>query len=377
MSQFPQLKVIARSSAFEYKNKNIDLKEVSDALGVQAVLTGRVAQRDDDLLVSVELVNARDRTQIWGERYSRKAADIQGIEKEITRAISEKLRLRLSGAQEQQLAKRATQNPVAYELYLTGVFYYRQPGLEGIKKSLDYFDQAITLDPNFAPAWVEVGRVNNYLAGNSVVNPKEPLAKAKAALQQALALDETLPDAHLELARIKHSEWNWREAENEYLRAMELNGNLAEAHSRYSPYLSLMGRHTEALAENKRAQELDPLRIGLRRQEAVALSLARRHDEAVEKAERAMSLEQPNHGNSYFGLALIYESNGMYQQAIESYRKAISILGETTSLQCYLGYTLAMSGKRKEAQSILHKLKTTKEYVSPTELANASGWAGR
>ncbi|HKR61682.1 MAG TPA: winged helix-turn-helix domain-containing protein [Pyrinomonadaceae bacterium] len=369
LSQLPQLKVIARSSAFEYKNKNIDLKEVSDALGVQAVLTGRVAQRDDDLIVSVELIDARDRTQIWGERYSRKAADIQSIEKEITRAISEKLRLRLTGVQEQQLTKRRTQNSEAYELYLTGIFYYRQPGMDGVKKSLDYFNRAIALDPNFAPAWVEVGRVYSFFAGNSVVNPKEPIAKAKAALQKALDLDETLADAHLELARIKRGEWQWAAAEAEYLRAIELNRNHSEAHRVYSNFLSLMTRHEEALAEIRLAQDLDPLSVRLRRDEAFSLQLARRYHEAVEKAEQALTLEPPRHGQTYFGLALIYNSNQMYPQAIDAYRKAIGILGETTSLQCYLGYSLAMSGKRKEAESILHKLRTTKEYVSPTELA--------
>ena len=369
LSQFPQLRIIARNSAFQYKNKGVDPKEISDALGVQAVLTGRVAQRGDDLLVSVELVDARDRRHIWGERYSRKSTDLQALERDITRAISEKLRLKLSGAQEQQLTKRATQNPEAYELYLNGVFLFRQPGIEGVKKSLDYFNQAIVLDPNFAPAWLEVGRVNSYFAGNSVVDPKEPLAKAKAALQRALELDETLAAAHSELARIKQAEWNWAEAENEYRRAIELNVNLADAHRMYSTYLSLMARHGEALAENKLAQDLDPLRLALRRQEAFALSLARRHDEALEKAERIMALESPSPGGAYYGLGVMYASSGKYQQAIDSYRKAISLLGETTSLQCYLGYALAMSGKRKEAQSLLQKLKTTEDYVSPTELA--------
>jgi TolB-like protein/DNA-binding winged helix-turn-helix (wHTH) protein/tetratricopeptide (TPR) repeat protein len=369
LSQVPKLKVIARSSAFEYKRKKVDVKEVSKALDVNAVLTGRVAQRGDDLWVSVELIDARDRTQIWGERYDRKVVDIEVLEKEITRTISEKLRLRLSGEQTQQLTKRATQSPEAYELYLNGIFYFRKPGLEGVKKSLEYFNRALTQDPNFAPAWLEVGRVNSYFAGNSLVDPKEPLAKAKAALQRALELDGKLADAHTELARIKQSEWNWTDAENEYRRAIELNDNLAEAHQMYSTYLSMMGRHEEALAEIKRAQELDPLRIGLRRSEAFALSLAGRSDEAVEKAERTMILDPPSQGNTYFGLALIYETSGRYQQAIEAYRQAISILGETTSLQCYLGYSLAMSGKRKEALAILQNLKTTRDYVSPTELA--------
>jgi tetratricopeptide (TPR) repeat protein len=241
--------------------------------------------------------------------------------------------------------------------------------MDGITKSLDYFEKALALDRNFAPAWVEVARVNDFLAGNSMLNPKEPLARAKAAVQRALALDETLPDAHLQFARIKRSEWDWAGAEQEYKRAIALNPNLAEAHGKYSSFLSIMGRHAEALAENKRAQDLDPLRIGLRRQEAFALLLARRYDEAVERSEQTLSLEQPTHGIPYFGVGLIYGATGRYHQAIAAYQKAISIMGETTSVRCYLGSTLAMAGRKREALSILSKLKTTQEYVSPAELA--------
>jgi len=368
LSQLPQLKVIARNSTFEYKGREANSQEVSHALGVQAVLLGRVVQRGESLVVSVELVNARDRTQVWGERYTRKAADIQIVQEEIARTISEKLGLPLSGAQKQQLTKRATGNPQAYELYLNGVFYFRKPGIEGVRKSLDNFNQAVTLDPNFALAWLEVARVNSFFAGNSLLEPKVALTKAKAATQKALELDDTLAEAHLALAGIKKNEWDWAGAEREYRRAIELNPNLAEAHSEYSNYLSVIERHTEALAENKRAQELDPLRISLRGQEAFALYLARRYDLAIEKQQQTIELGS-GHGGPHFGLGLMYAAKGMYEPAITEYQKAISIIGKTTSIQCYLGYALAMSGKRSEAQAIRDKLKTGKEYVSPTELA--------
>lgn len=368
LSQLPQLKVIARNSTFEYKGKDVNPQEVSRALGAQAILLGRVVERGDSLVVSVELVNARDRTQVWGERYTRKTADIQVVQEEIARTISEKLGLPLSGGQKQQLTKRATDNPQAYELYLTGVFHYRKPGIEGIKKSLDYFNQAVTRDPNFALAWIEVARVNRFLAGNSLVEPKEALARAKAATQKALELDETLAEAHVELAASKKDEWDWAGAEHEYKRAIELNSNLAEAHNRYSQYLSLMERPAEALSEIKLAQELDPLRVGLRANEAYALSLARRYDEAIEKLKQYIELN-PGHGISHLNLGFMYEGKGMYEQAISEYQRAMSINGETTSIQCYLGYALAMAGQRSKAQAILSKLKTTKEYVSPTELA--------
>ncbi|MBA3319992.1 MAG: winged helix-turn-helix domain-containing protein [Pyrinomonadaceae bacterium] len=368
LSQLPQMKVIARNSAFEYKGKDADPQEVAKALGVQAILTGRVMQRGDDLVVSAELVDARDRTQVWGGQYSRKATDIQAIQEEIARTISEKLRLRLSGAQEQQLTKRATENTQSYQFYLNGLFNLRMGGFENVRRALDYFNQAVTLDPNFALPWVGVANANRYLTFHSLLDPKEPLAKAKAAAQKALELDETLAEAHVALAGIKQDEWEWAGAEHEYKRAIELNPNLAEAHNRYAQYLATMGRHTEALDENERAQELDPLRLGLRRQEASFLYLARRYDEALEKQQQAVKMES-DFRYSHFNLGLMYAAKGMYEQAINEYQEFISIEGETTNSQIYLGYALAMSGKRSEAQAILDKLMRTKEYVSPAELA--------
>jgi TolB-like protein/DNA-binding winged helix-turn-helix (wHTH) protein/tetratricopeptide (TPR) repeat protein len=368
LSQLPQLKVIAINSSFQYKGKDVNPQDVSRALGVHAIVLGHVIQRDENLVVSVELIDARDKTQVWGERYTRQATDVQAVQEDIARTISEKLRVKLTGAQEQQITRRATENPQAYELYLTGLFYFRKPGIEGIRKSLDYFNQAVALDPKFALAWVEVARVNRFLAGNSLLDPNEALPRAKAAVQRALESDETLAEAHVELAATKRDEWDWVGAEHEFKRALELNLNLAEAHNRYAMYLSIMERHAEALAENKRAQELDPLRIGLRGNEANLLSLARRYDEAIEKLKQYMELN-PGHGTSHLMQGFMYEGKGMYEQAISEFQKAMSINGETTSSQIYLGHALAMSGQRGKMLAILNKLKTSKDYVSPSELS--------
>src|ERR1700730_17174171 len=351
-----------------YKGKQIDPQEVANALGVQGIVTGRIVLRADNLLISVELVNARDKTQMWGGQYTRKAADIQAVQEEIARAISEKLRLRLTGAQEQQLTKHATQNPQAYQLYLNGLFYLREGGFENVRKALDYFNHAVGLDPDFALAWVGVARTYRFFAGNSLLDPKEALIKAKAAVRRALELDETLAAAHWVMAGIKQNEWDWAGAEGEYERAIELNPNLADAHFRYAEYLSLIGRHTEALAEIKRAEELDPLQDSVRVREADTLFLARRYDEAIEILQNAIKLTPESIG-AHFSLGSTYAAKGMSEQAINEYQKEISIQGETTTGLCYLGYALGMSGKRSEARAILDKLKTTKEYVSPTELA--------
>src|SRR2546423_4082411 len=217
LSQLPQLKVIARSSAFKYKGKEVDPEEVAKALGVQAIVMGRVVQRGDDLQISVELVNALDKTQMWGEQYNRRAADLQAVQAEIARTISEKLRLRLTGAQEQQLTKRATANPQAYQLYLTGLFYQRKGNnIENAKKALDYYNQAVALDPNFALAFASMTQNYLNLARTGAVDPKEALAKGEEAARKALELDEMLADAHNGLALIKHFTWDWSGAESEY-----------------------------------------------------------------------------------------------------------------------------------------------------------------
>jgi TolB-like protein/DNA-binding winged helix-turn-helix (wHTH) protein/tetratricopeptide (TPR) repeat protein len=368
LSELPGVKVIARSSSFKYKNQEIDPRAVGKALGVEALLMGRVVQREDDLQVRAELVEAQTGAQIWGEQYVRKASDIQTVQEEIAHAVTGSLRLQITGAQEQRLTKHATENTQAYQFYLNGLFHLRQGGVEDVRRALDYFQQAVAMDPDFALAWAGVARVHLAFAGNSWLDPKEANAKAKAAAQNALRLDETLPEAHVVLALIKQHEWDWAGAEREHRRALELNPSLIEAHNRYSDYLSIMERHSEALAEIKRAQELDPLRTGLRLREAWFLSLARRYDEALELMEQTFKAEPPDAG-AHRMLGFMYEGKGMYQEAVAEHEKANSVEGETTGNLCYLAWALAGAGRRSEAQAILEKLNATKEYVSPAELA--------
>lgn len=364
----PQLKVIARSSSFKYTGKNVDLQEVAKALNVQAIVTGKVIVRGDQLLISAQLNDTRDKTQMWGDQYNRKATDLQTVQEEIARIISEKLRLRLTGAEEKLLTKHATQNEQAYELYLNGVYYDRKGGNENKKRAFDKFNQAIAFDPDFALAYANAAVVYNILAENGVFDPKEATPKAKWAAQRALDLDDTLAEGHAAMALIKKGEWDWSGAENEYKRSLELNPNLALAHGDYAVYLSNMGRHTEALSENKRAEELDPLSIRFRNREGVLLTAARRYDEAIQEFRDIIKL-QPDLEDTYIFLAYAFADKGMYSEAIANYQKFISIKGEDTSVPIYLAYAYAMSGKRNEALALLDKLKTTKEYVSPGELA--------
>jgi TolB-like protein/DNA-binding winged helix-turn-helix (wHTH) protein/Tfp pilus assembly protein PilF len=368
LSQIPGLKVIARSSSFKYKGEQVDPREVAKALGVETVVVGRVVQRGQDLEVRAELVDAPEGTQIWGEQYSRRADDIQTMQEQIARAITEKLRLRLSGEQEQRLTRRATANSRAYQFYLNGLFYLRKRGPKDLTKALDYFNQAVAIDPGFAVAWAGLAQTHLIFARNGLLEPKEANAKAKAAAEQALKSDDTLADAHLAMAVLKQHEWDWAGADRDFRRAIELNPNDVSAHDEYTEYLSCMERHGEALAENKRAQELDPLQSSLRRREAWTLHLARRSKEALQLMQQSIKLEPPTLG-AHDQLAWIYEGNGMYAEAVAERQKAIDIIGETTGGLCYLGGALAGAGRKAEAQAILEKLKTTKDYVSPEELA--------
>jgi serine/threonine-protein kinase len=367
LSQLPQLKVIARSSSFKYKGKEINPEEVAKTLNVGAIVTGRVIQRGDELQISVELVNAQDKTQMWGERYTRKAADLQAVQAEIAHTVTEKLRLRLTGAQEQQLTKQATQNPQAYQLYLNGLFYFRKGNFENYKKALDYYTQAVALDPKFALAYAGMAPAYTNLT-ESGADPTELLAKGRAAAQKALELDESLAAAHSSMAVIKLYEWDWSGAENEHKRALELIPNLAGEHGNYALYLSMMGRTAEALAENRRAQDLDPLRISLKSGKAIILYFGHQYDEAIQVFQSVITL-QPDYAAAHLILGDTYAAKGRYEEAIAEYQKYISLNGETTSTLCYLGCAYAKSGKRDEALAILNKLKTTKEYVSPAELA--------
>ena len=367
LSQLPQLKVIARSSSFKYRGKDIDVDEVSKALGVGAVVMGRVLQRGDDLLVSVELVNAADKTQIFGEQFTRKVTDLQSLQSLISKEIAEKLRLRLTGDQQQKLDKKPTQDAEAYRLYLDARANTLNGGNETIKKALDQYSQAATRDPNFALAHLGIAYCYRFLATNGVLNPKEALEKGKASLAKALALDDGLAEAHYTLGLYKDAELDLQGAGQEYRRAIELDPNNASAHSIYGSYLICIGRSDDGLAEIRRGMDLDPLRTSYKRVLASNLYIARRFDEAIVVLQDYLKTGPDAVGHSTLGYA--FAAKGQYADAIAEYQRSMDIDGENTSDLCYLGAAYAGSGKRKEALDILEKLKTTKEYVSPTELA--------
>ena len=367
LSQMPGMKVIARSSSFQYKGKDVDAQKIANALGVEAILMGRVAQRGDTLLISVEMVDARDKTQVWGEQYNRKTADILQIQSEISREVAEKLRVRLTTGEEQQLVRRERANPQAYELLLKGRFHEHRGGTEDLRRAVEYYQQAIAVDSTYGAAYAALSLSYNDLVGYSLLDPKEFMPKAEAAARKALELEESLDEAHLALATLKTSTWQWVDAEREFKRAIELNPNLFRAHNTYSAYLSAVGRHEEAITEMQRAQELDPLSLFADAELGFTFYKARKYDQALEVLKKSLELDQ-NYPLTHTYLALTYAAKGMPAEAIAEHKESMRLGINTPGMQIYLGAAYAQAGDRAAAQRILRQLERSGEYVSPGEL---------
>ncbi len=377
LSELPNLKVIARSSVFRYKGKEVDPQTVGRELGVHAVLTGRVVRVNDDLVIETELVDVDTQTRLWGERYSRKLSDIIALQDDISREISEKLRLKLSGEERKQLAKRYTENSEAYQLYWKGRYYWNKRRPEDIREAIRYFQQAIELDPAYALAYT--GLADCYVLGNLLqLSPKEAMPVAIEKTNRALQIDPELAEAHTSLAKIKLSyEWDWAGAESEFRRALELKPGYATAHQWYGVYLSEMGRHDESLEQRKRALELDPLSLSISTGVGRAYFWARRYDESL--AHLQTSLERdPKYADTHWSFGLAYEQKRMYDEAVAAYQRAIS-LSKTAEFPegkpemiAALGHAYAAAGRRDEALRIIEQLKelvSRQSYVSPYSIA--------
>jgi TolB-like protein/Tfp pilus assembly protein PilF len=368
LSELPQLKVIARNSSFKYRGSGLDLQDVAGKLGVRAIVTGRVARVGDSVNVRVEMVDAGENRQLWSEQYNRRASDLLSMQQEIAQAASDKLRLKLNGSQEQQLAKSDTVNPQAYELLLKGRYAFSRSGTDNLKKSIDYYEQAVSADPNYALAYAELSLKYYILTGQSAADPKVYMPKAESAARKALSLDDNLAEAHLAISRIYVARWQWQEGESERKRAIELDPNNALAHDLYAQLLALLGRHDESIVQGRRARELDPLSAFTSGNLGFRLYFARRYDESIAELKKAHELD-PDSDFVYNILGYSYAGKGEFKEAIAAYQEAVRLGDQSTSIQVYLGAAYAGAGERAKAQAILTRLQNTKEYVSQGELA--------
>jgi len=265
LSRVSKLRVVPRSTVFRYKGKQNAPEQIGQELKVRGVVTGRVARRGDAFLVSAELTDVNRDSQLWGESYSKKLADIQNVQEEISRSIADNLRIELSGKEKQEIAKRDTQNPEAYQLYLRGRYFWNQRTPDGVRKGLEYFEQAIQKDPNYALAYA--GVADSYaVVGGSYLNldDKESRPKAREAALKALELDDSLAEAHTNLAdTYLYFDWDFAKSDEEFRKAIALNPNYPTAHQWYAECLYATGRFDEAIAEAKRALELDPNSVSI------------------------------------------------------------------------------------------------------------------
>ncbi|MCA1622577.1 MAG: protein kinase [Acidobacteria bacterium] len=324
LSQLPKLNVKARSSVFRYKGKEKDAQTIGKELSVQAILTGKVVQRGNDLSLYVELVDVASDKVIWSETYNRPMINLVALQKDIARDVSNNLQTKLSGADKQRLAKSYTQNTEAYQLYLKGRFYWNKRTPVENRKAVEYFEQAIALDPTYALAYAALA--DCYILQLPSTPRKERFPKARAAAMKALEIDETLGEAHTALAEVEVDAWNWSDAERGFKRAIELSPNYPTARHWHAELLSRLGRHDEAITEIKRAQELDPLSLPINTMVGHILMMAHRFDQAIEQYKKTLEMD-PNFNLASAWLTETYIYKGMYEEAITEAEKRIAGLG--------------------------------------------------
>jgi serine/threonine-protein kinase len=364
LSALPQLRVMARSTVFTYKGKEVDPRLVGKDLNVRAVLTGRVVQRGDNLIIGAELVNSADGTRLWGDQFTRKLADVLSVQEEIVRQITARLRLSLTGEQQKQLSKRHTVAPEAHQFYLKGRYQWSKSDETGLKNSIELYNRAIDIDPNYALAYA--GLADSYFfMSNLFMPPKEAIPRSQAAAKKALEIDETLAEAHAALAMASANyDWQWVEGERDFKRAIELNPGYAPVHNQYGIFLIYLKRFDEAQREMDRASELDPLSPYIHVGTAWPALFSRRYDAAIARLQRIVALN-PDFSNGHINLGWAYAAKGAYEEAISAFTKAKQF-DPAWYITAYLGNVYARAGKPEQGRKALAELqeRAKREHVS-------------
>ena len=355
LSQLPGLKVSPTSSVMRYKGKETELTKIASELGVDAVMTGRLVKRGDNLNITVELVDIRNNKSLWGEQYERKMSDLLATQREIAASIVQKLQLKLAGNEAKGITKRYTDNNEAYQLYLKGRFHFARRTKNELERAIEVFQQAIKLDPKFALAYVGLAESYVVMPSFPYMSPTQAFPQAKAALAKALELDPELPEAHAISGMIAAAyDWNWAEAEREFKRSLELDPSLALTHYRYAwTYLSPMGRHGEAIAEMERATEIEPLSLIQGANFAGVYMYARQFERALEQAKKTYDLDPTFFGGQNW-LCHTYDARGMYAESLSICEKTV---GTTFPLLAPMGYAYAKTGRRREAEKVINRFK--------------------
>jgi adenylate cyclase len=371
LSNIRELKVPARTSVFMFKGKAEDIREIGRKLNVQTVLEGSIRKEGSQLRITVQLINVSDSFHIWSEAFDKELTKVFEIQDEISLAVADKLKLTLLGAEKAKLAKRPTENLEAYSFYLQGRNFWNKRGEKNLIKSIEYFEKAIEIDPNYALAYAGLGDAYYILGNNGVWPAEKAYPKAKAAAFKALEIDDKLAEAHTSLAGIiEDYDWDFVGAEKELKLAIELNPGYATAHQFYAYHLSNLGRHEEAMKEIKIARNLDPLSPRISANVGLFLYYERRYDQALEEFNKALEVD-PSHYATHAWLGFAYEAMGKYEEAVRCYLRGIELYGGSKDRDPYIAGCYALMGKQEEARKILNNLieYSKGNYVSSVAIA--------
>jgi len=328
LSEIPALKVMAWTTVSRYRDRQADVRTLGRQLGVKSVLTGRLFRQADRIVIQTELVDVNRGSQLWGQQYDHRTADILSLQEQLSRDIGANLRIRLTGIEQKKILSRYSASPEAYQLYLKGRFFWNKRNREGLLRAIDYFQQAIRVDPRYAVAYAGLADCYNLLDDWGKTPPRDSFPKARAAAEKALALDDSLAEAHTSLAMVHQSyDWDWAAAEQEFKRAIELNPNYPTVHQWYGMFLASLQRFKEAESEVKRAEQLDPLSPIIAMAVGEVYAWERRYDDAILQYRKALDLN-PSFAGAYGNLSSVYEQKKMYSEAIRASVQAWTLDGE-------------------------------------------------
>ncbi len=359
--------VIARTTMMQYRGTHKSASQIGRELGADYILEGSVRRSDGRVRIAAQLIQVSDQTHVWADSYERNLSNVLELQSDVAGAIAERIQLQLTPAQRERLASAPAVNPAAYEDYLKGRFYWNKRTEEGFQKAIAQFNQAIAEDANYAPPYAGLADTYSLLGSvpANVLEPRVAMSKAREAATRAVALDESLAEAHVSLGYVKMAyEWDFPAAEAEFKRAIELNPAYPTAHQWYAFYLTAIGRAEDADHENMLAKKLDPLSLSVNSQIAWSYYIARRYDDAVTQSRKLIDLE-PNLYTSHLYLGLAYEGQKLYPQAIEEFQKANALSGGNPIVLGALGHTYAVSGNRAKANELIGQLDSIakKRYV--------------
>ena len=365
-----RLKVVARSSVAKYKGSTLAAREIGKELNADYLVQGSVRRSSDRVRITVQLVQARDQTDIWTESYDRELKDVLAVQDSVVRSIASEIHIALTEEQEKRFASARQINPEAYEAYLKGRYYWNKRTGESMLKAEQYFEQAIDKDPTYAAAYSGLADCNSGMTWHGFKSPAEALPKAYAAARKALMINPESAEAHASLGLAMSHRWDWSGAEAEFGRALQLDPQYANAHHWYGDYLSMRGRHSEALAEAKHALELDPLNLMISTWVGLRYYLARDYSRAIDQNRNSVELD-PNFAAAHLLLGEDDRAAGLHSEAVNELKKAANLSGDSPLYTAQVAVALALAGRNGDALRIAHELEaiSRNRYVSPYGLA--------